>query len=99
MKHKDKFDQEIMYFLGQTLPFHQTNQLDGVFIANLAFIMDENQQPRSWTTNPADVTILTNIAWQLGLIQNIQKTDKGLTFRKFPGIKPIVHRERTHTDD
>lgn len=89
---------EFDYFLGQTMPFHQTESHDNIPVSHLAYIMDANGKPHPWTTDTKVLMNFVLIGNKLGVIP-LQKNNNQLTFTKSPSIKPITHRERTHTDD
>ena len=87
------------YLLGQTYPYHDSNMLKKFPISQLAFVLDENKKTIPWTTNPKVLSQFITIAQLLGYLELQKDENNNLFFHTVPSVKPIIHKERTHTDD
>lgn len=91
--------EEFKYLLAQTYPYHTyTLPTQSFPISEFAFIMDEKQGKHTWTRDSKVLSQFVTIGNKLGYIP-MHKQDKTITSRILQNLKPVTHRERTHTDD
>lgn len=91
--------EEFKYLLAQTYPYHTyTSPTQSFPISEFAFIMDEKQGKQTWTRDSKVLSQFVTIGNKLGYIP-MQKQDKAITSCILQNLKPVTHRERTHTDD
>ena len=90
----DYGDSEFFYLLGQTLPFHQTEKAEDFPISQLAYILGEQGQKELWTRDSKVLMQFVVIGNKLGFIQ-LEKKNNELIFTRYPGIKAVIHKEKT----
>lgn len=85
---------EFAYFLAQTKPFHETKLPQSFPISQLAYIINEDGKPELWTRDSKVLMNFVLIGNKIGFIQ-LDKKDKDITFKRFPGIDAVIHKEKT----
>lgn len=94
--------QHFMYLLGQTIPYHRPNDSRNMMFSlkDILFVPDEKGNPVPWTTDKRVVTQFVQVGQKLSLLTKnpYSKPDQPV-YMRLSTVKPITHRERTHTDD
>lgn len=90
--------EHFLYLLGQTAPYHMTAQ-PTYPLKYMAYIVDENKKLIPWCTNSTALSQFVTIGHSLGYIPLKKDDNQNTVVERFPTVKPIIHRERTHTDD
>lgn len=86
------------YLLGQTAPYHIQKQTTFP-LKYIAYTLDENGKLVPWCTNSKVMSQFVTIGQALGYVIIQKGPNNELTIERVPGVEPVTHTERTHTDD
>lgn len=83
---------EYKYFLGQTLPYHNTELNDSFDIMQLAYIVRENKNVEQWTKNPKVLNQFIQLGNKMRFLQ-LYMDENIIKSRNYDIVTPVIHKE------